>query len=204
MTPFRPANRYLILRHGHSQGNERGLVVSDPQRGREAFGLTECGRDQVRVTAATARDQGRLDPDTRVIASPFLRAVETARIVIDLLEISDFAQDDRLCERYCGSLEMGTDHAYPKVWEQDRRNPDHTQWGVESVSAMAVRLAALLRDLEGRYRHQRILLVAHGDVASTLLCWARGEDLRRHREVGTLATAELAEVVFSSAFPEPS
>lgn len=194
MTPERSANRYVVLRHGHSQANDMGLVVSDLQRGKTAFGLTERGRAQVCTSVRTARDAGHLGRDVVVVSSPFLRAVETARLAVDLLSVHGFTQDERLRERFFGTFELGNDRVYPEVWEEDRHDPGHTKWQVESVAAVAARLHALRVDLDSRHHGDTLLLVGHGDVASILLCQAMGEDLRRHREVGALGTAEWAEV----------
>lgn len=187
-------NRYFALRHGSSQANEMGLVVSDLQRGRNAFGLTDQGREQVRASVIVARDQETLDHKTIVVSSPFRRTVESARIVTQVLGTNGFTCDDRLRERHFGSLELGSSSHYPTVWEQDRLDPGHTQWEVESVNAIATRVQALITDLDTQYVHQTILLVTHGDTAATLLCWAAGKDLSRHREIGALQTAEICEV----------
>ncbi len=194
MTPGNTTNRYFVLRHGHSQANGMGLVVSDLQRGKTGYGLTEQGRDQVCARVRAARDAGQLDAHVVVISSPFLRAVETTQLAVAILGVKRFAQDKRLRERFFGTLELGNDRVYPQVWAEDRLDPGHTQWDVESVVAVAARLQALRVDLDGRHRGATVLLVGHGDVASILLCHAMGEDLRRHREVGALNTAGLAEV----------
>ena len=41
------SNKYLIMRHGESEANVAGLIVSDPAIGCERYGLTELGRQQV-------------------------------------------------------------------------------------------------------------------------------------------------------------
>lgn len=199
MFPPAPANRYFVLRHGFSQANDMGLIVSDLQRGKQAFGLTERGREQVTNTVTMARDQGTLDKNVVIVSSPFRRAVETAQIAVEVLGCEGgITQDQRLRERFFGSFELGKDTQYDQVWDQDRIDPSHTQWGVEAVTAEVIRVEALIRDLNRRCQNRTVLLVTHGDIASLLLCWARGEDLRRHREVGALETAGLCEVQWQS------
>lgn len=195
MSRTRPANRYWILRHGHSQANALGLVVSDPQRGRDAFGLTDTGRTQVRATLDSPLAR-RIPATPVIVSSPFLRAVESAQLAAAMLGVSAFSRDARLRERFFGTLELEKDCVYADVWEADRENPGHVRWGVEAVTAVRDRLAGLLADLDRQHPDRCVLLVAHGDVASTLLCWAAGEDLCRHREVGALPTAGLAELEF--------
>ena len=184
------ANRTFILRHGHSEANAAGLIVSDLQRGRSGYGLTEQGREQVRHTFR----QTSLPTPVVIVSSPFLRAVQTAEIAADHLGVSTVTQDDRLRERWFGEFELTKDTNYQKVWGQDAIDPTHTQWQVESTAEVAERLADLYTALNDRYPKHAILLVAHGDMASTLLCWAQGEDLRHHREIGSLATGCIAEV----------
>ena len=37
-------NRYFALRHGSREANARGIIVSDPRTGEEAFDLAAAGR----------------------------------------------------------------------------------------------------------------------------------------------------------------
>jgi probable phosphoglycerate mutase len=189
-----PAPRYWILRHGHSEANAQGRVVSDPRNGRDAYGLTDAGRRQVRKTLTEARDRELLTAPVSIVSSPFLRTVQSARLAAEILGVPEFTRDERLSERFFGALELGHDRVYPEVWEADRRNPNHTCWEVESVVAVQARLAALLADLDRSRPERTVLLVAHGDIASVLLCWAAARDLREHREVGPLETAALVRV----------
>lgn len=189
--------RLWVMRHGRSLANEAGLIVSDLERGRDHYGLTEEGRKQVIRTATEARDNGVLPNNLRIISSPLLRAKQSAAIAAQLLDIADVHVDERLRERYFGELEGMDDSHYPAVWEHDRIDADHHQWQVESVIQVWARLQELLSECTP----DPTLLVAHGDVASTLLCGTAGEDLRKHREIGPLETAGFAEVIFK--IPKP-
>lgn len=40
-------NRYLLMRHGHSQANEQGLIISTPARGLTSYGLSSRGEAQL-------------------------------------------------------------------------------------------------------------------------------------------------------------
>jgi len=182
----------LILRHGRSVANEQGRIASALANAEHDFGLTEEGRSQVLASLTEAPPTIR---SAVVVSSPLLRARETAEIAADLLGAS-VRVDHRLVERGFGELELASDERYESVWELDRRDPTHRTWGVESVVDVWARLQRLLGDL----RHDpdiaavdgaSILLVTHGDVASTLICGSRGEPLDRHREVGALTTGEL-------------
>jgi len=39
------------MRHGHSEANEQGIIVSRPEIGTRRYGLTEKGRAQVEASA---------------------------------------------------------------------------------------------------------------------------------------------------------
>lgn len=173
-------------------------MVSDPEHA-EAYGLTDAGREQVRAGVERARLKGLLEGRCRVVTSPLRRAQETARIAADLLA-AEVRTDPRLAERGFGELELGSDARYRAVWKADAADPDHTEFGVESVRAVERRVQALVRALEEETvaegasedgPGEAVLLSTHGDVASILYCSALGEPLERHRVVGGLANAEL-------------
>lgn len=169
-------------------------MVSDPEHA-EDFGLTEAGAAQVRASVLQAREEGTLGGRCRVITSPLRRARETARIAAELLG-APVETDARLAERGFGELELGPDARYRAVWDADRKDPDHTGLGVESVRSVQRRGASLVQGLEEEEEAadeapETVLLSTHGDVASILYCWALGEPLQRHRDVGALENAEV-------------
>ena len=188
--------RLLLLRHGRSVANERGLIASSLANAEQDFGLTEEGRAQVSVSVRAARS-GILLPVT-VVSSPLLRARETADVAAEILGTA-VRVDHRLVERGFGELELDSDDRYESVWKLDRRDPTHRTWKVESVVEVWARLRHLLKDLLDAPDLRAtpggsVLLVSHGDVASTLICGSSGEPLSRHREVGVMETGELRAV----------
>jgi broad specificity phosphatase PhoE len=187
-------NRFFLLRHGRSEANEAGLIVSDPVRGAQGYGLTPQGRDQVEASVNTAWQACLADSALYVVSSPFLRAQETARIAAGIWAIPSFQTDDRLRERSCGQFEMAQDQSYEQVWAQDRIDPEHRQGGVESVTDVWARGCSLVQELDQGATDTTFVLVTHGDVASALLCGAAQEDFRRHRELYALHTAEMRQV----------
>ena len=101
--------------------------------------------------------------------------------------------DDCLRERGFGELELTCDANYEKVWAEDAKDPGHTLWAVEAVRAVLERATSLIARVERAATGRTILLVTHGDVASTLSCAAAGMDLRRHR-LCAIQTAQLCRV----------
>lgn len=177
----------VLLRHGHSLANERRLIASRPENAADAYGLTPLGREQVRTSIGRAISQGSLARPVHLVCSPLLRARESAEVAGERLGV-DPAMDARLTERDFGELELGSDDLYHQVWAEDRRDPTHRRWGVESVAQILERTGALLQALALEAYAGTVVLCTHGDVASTLLCAAQGAPLEMHREVGALRT----------------
>ena len=51
-------NTYLIMRHGQSEANAQGIIVSDPKIGCFRYGLTALGREQAGAAAKRYLDVG--------------------------------------------------------------------------------------------------------------------------------------------------
>ncbi len=124
----RSGNRYFVMRHGEAQSNVRNVMdlQGDPENR-----LTEQGKNQaVHAAAELAREKIDL-----IIASPFLRTHETAKIVLKELGLPDSAlmTDERL--REAGSSD-------------------------ETVRA---RVGEFMFEVERRYSGKNILFVSHGD-----------------------------------------
>jgi probable phosphoglycerate mutase len=152
------------------------------------FGLTDEGRAQVRTNLEQAR--GLMSGPVSVLSSPLLRARETAEVAAELFGTRVHV-DDRLIERGFGDFEMDSDDRYEEVWEIDRRDPTHRTWNVESVVEVLTRLRRLRDELRADPFEGAVILVTHGDVASTLICASSGAPLSQHREVGGLATGQI-------------
>lgn len=184
-------HRYLLLRHGHSQANARGLIVSTPERGLKAFGLSPTGEAQL---AALVADWPGPAP-TRLLHSDFRRTTETAARVAARFGLA-LEVEPRLRERHFGALEGQGDDRYPEVWALDAEDPTHREHGVEPVTAVAARLRAVIDDLErqggqGGETGETILLVSHGDPLQILLTALEGRPLGTHRDRPPLAPASL-------------
>ncbi|RCV90515.1 histidine phosphatase family protein [Billgrantia montanilacus] len=179
-------NRYLLMRHGHSQANAQGLIVSTPECGLTAFGLSPQGVSQL--------DALLLDwcwpVPTRILHSDFLRTTETAARVAAHFELP-LQREPRLRERHFGDLEGQADDRYPRVWALDARSAEHVEHGVESVASVARRMQAVIETLEHSLDGETVLLVSHGDPLQILLTALEGRPLSRHRDREPLAPASL-------------
>ena len=187
------ANRYFAMRHGHSQANQRGIIVSRPENGCSGFGLSERGRRQVAEGIAAVSG---LDRSTLIVSSDFSRALESARIVHAMLDCTaPVAIDERLRERNFGSLELGPDDAYARVWREDAVDPDSENMGVESANSVTRRVTSLIADYESSHRGVTLLLVSHGDALQLLQTAFLRRDASRHRSLEHLETAEIRRLM---------
>ncbi|RUR30275.1 histidine phosphatase family protein [Vreelandella andesensis] len=186
-TSFYPwRNRYLLMRHGHSQANEQGLIISSPGRGLCGFGLSPLGEAQL----STVVDQWRWPTPTKVVHSDFLRTTQTAERVANAFGLT-LEKEERLRERYFGELDGQTDRYYPDVWALDAQDADHQQHQVEAVSRVAKRMCAVIEGLERRCDGETVLVVSHGDPLQILLTALANEPLTQHREQPSLQPASI-------------
>lgn len=176
-------NRYLGQRHGESEANVAGIVLSDPAEGVPRWGLTAKGKAQVATAIATAKELlGPAPAEIEVLCSDFLRTHETALLSAELLGAAPPTLEPGLRERFFGEHEGKSNALYQSVWDQDRLNPGHTELGVESALATSARLVALIMSLEVKTEGRTYLLVSHGDALQILQTAFLGESPATHRE----------------------
>ena len=187
------SSRFYLLRHGQSEANVKKLIASSLAAAGEAYGLTDAGCSQVLVSVIAARADGTLPTSCGVVSSPLLRARETAVIAAEALGTT-VRVDARLAERGFGEFELGPDEHYERIWAEDRANPAHERWGVESVTSILRRVTTLLHELQSSDAAAAFLLCTHGDVASVLLCATQGLPLAKHRDVGAMANGEVRRI----------
>ncbi|QTF94311.1 MAG: histidine phosphatase family protein [Halomonas sp. BM-2019] len=174
------------MRHGHSQANARGLIVSSPERGLAGFGLSPEGGAQLEALLA----DWRWPVPTGIVHSDFRRTTETAARVAARFGLA-LAAEPGLRERHFGELEGQGDHHYPEVWARDAESAEHRAFGVEPLTAVAERMGGVIAGLEARHQGETLLLVSHGDPLQILLTALVGRPLTRHREGAPLAPASI-------------
>ncbi|WP_083007634.1 histidine phosphatase family protein [Halomonas sp. GT] len=179
-------NRYLLMRHGHSQANEQGLIISSPGRGLSDFGLSPLGEEQL----STVIEQWRWPTPTKVVHSDFLRTTQTADRVAKAFGLT-LEKEERLRERYFGELDGQSDRHYPDVWALDAQDAGHQQHQVEAVSHVAKRMCAVVEQLERRCEGETVLVVSHGDPLQILLTALANKPLTQHREQPALQPASI-------------
>jgi broad specificity phosphatase PhoE len=187
-------NHYVLLRHGKSEANEHEIILSDPKAGVTGYGLTSEGRMQVTTTVQAAREHGLLDAATIIYSSDFKRCRETAEIARAILQCGPVQLTPVLRERFFGRLEHTHHSNYQKVWDLDKQDSDHTEYGVESARAVLKRTTGLIHTLEARYHNATILLVSHGDALQILQTAFEHVSPAHHRQLPHLAPAEIRAV----------
>ncbi|WP_231489561.1 histidine phosphatase family protein [Billgrantia saliphila] len=175
--PSRRCNRYLLMRHGHSQANAQQRIISTPSQGLLAFGLSRQGAQELDARLA----DWRWPIPTRILHSDFLRTTETAERVAAHFGL-EAQPEPRLREREFGEFEGASDRHYRDVWALDAHDPEHREYGVESVASVAARMQGVIASLESALRDETILLVSHGDPLQILLTALEGRLLSEHRD----------------------
>ncbi|MCA8866303.1 MULTISPECIES: histidine phosphatase family protein [unclassified Halomonas] len=179
-------NRYLLMRHGHSQANQQGVIVSSPERGIENFGLSEYGEQQLAQLVA----DWQWPVPTRVVHSDFLRTRQTAAHVAARFGLVP-SVDTRLRERHFGELEGQGDDRYPSIWALDAEDAEHRHYQVETLCEVASRMQAVIAAWEQQASGETILLVSHGDPLQILLTALANKPLTQHREQPALLPASV-------------
>lgn len=148
--------RILLVRHGQSTWNADGRW-----QGRADPPLSELGRRQAEVAATTVRELGA----TRIVASPLLRAHQTATIVAEALGL-DLAADPRLQERDAGAWTGRTRTEIEAGWPgylAGGRRPE----GFETDDLLHGRALAAIHDvatLAAAPDSGPVLVVSHGGL----------------------------------------
>ena len=148
--------RIYVARHGQTAWNVQCKVC-----GRTDLPLTEIGLLQAQRLAEEAA-KCKID---RIIASPMLRARQTAGAVADRCGLEIFI-DDRLIEQDYGQCE-GMDRLDPRFLEC-KRNFATRYPGGESMLDLACRVYAFLDELPAKYPEETVLLVCHGGVMRSI------------------------------------
>jgi probable phosphoglycerate mutase len=173
-----------IARHGATEWNIAELLC-----GRTDLPLSETGVAQAHTLGKSIAQEG-IQPD-RIIASPLLRARQTAEIVAQHIQVP-LRTDERLMEQHFGVFEGGFCRA--PAYLECKRNLAMRCPGGESAMDVACRVYGFLNDLKRERELQTVLLIGHGsawrvlhtyfaDVSNVdFPAWGMGNaELRRYR-----------------------
>ena len=170
-------DRIWVVRHGQSAGN----VARDTAEAAQSHWidiatrdvdtpLSELGRQQALALGEWFRGQDDAVKPTALLSSPYIRALETAQLIMESSGFSAgsrIVHDERLREKEFGILDrmtkFGITAEHPKLSEQRQhvgkfyfRPP-----GGESWCDVILRLRSVIDTLTRDYRRQSVLIVAH-------------------------------------------
>ena len=195
-----------IVRHGQSAGNvardsaeAAGLPVIDIAERDIDTPLSELGRRQARALGHWFGELPRERRPEVVLCSPYVRARETGRLLLEGARITPdslrLRVDERLREKEFGILDrlthFGIRQKYPELGEQRAhvgkfyfRPP-----GGESWCDVILRLRSLLEMMTREHGGQRVLVVAHQVIVNCMRYLVECMD-----EAQVLAIDKLADV----------
>ena len=180
-------NEYFLLRHGESFANREGIIISDLETGTKSYGLTGQGMDHIIHSAINTR----LDNNTIIYSSDFLRAKETAETFASIIDAKLMTLTPVLRERYFGEWEGTATSNYQTIWTADELNNHAENTTVESVYSVASRTMEFIHYLEDTHKHEKILLVSHGDILQILMTVSVGSCPSLHRLITPIKTGEI-------------
>ena len=196
-------NKYLIMRHGESEANVAGLIVSDPAIGCERYGLTELGRQQVLrsvtdyMLANFPTEASVSHPISKVICSDFLRTIQTANQLSRILGLPAPQIEPGLRERFFGDWEGKPDTHYPEIWKLDNEPVSQTIQNIETAIHVRRRGLDVIEKLERQFDNEVILLVSHGDMLQILMTAFFEIPAEQHRSVPHHKQAEIKSLMVS-------
>lgn len=164
-----------FARHGESHGN----VANDAARKAHALRLdidvndalvelTDAGVEQAVALGKWIGEQAQRQP-TRVVVSPYVRARETARLILKTSGLDDLplGVDERLRDREQGVLDRLTGAGVREQFPEEATRRDYVGkfWyrpsGGESWADVASRLRAWLLETRLAMPDERVLVVTH-------------------------------------------
>ena len=148
--------KIYIARHGETAWNAENKIC-----GRTDIPLNERGIEQAKLLAERLTDV-RID---RIIASPMIRARQTAQAVAEKYGLH-ITLDERLIEQNFGIYE-GKDRKDPD-YLANKRMFAYRYPGGESQMDVAYRVYGLIGELKEKYPDEHVLLVCHGGVCRVL------------------------------------
>ncbi|ATQ78395.1 histidine phosphatase family protein [Massilia violaceinigra] len=166
-----------LVRHGQSAGNvardaaeaAAGLLIDIAERDVDVP-LSPLGAEQSRALAGWFAAMPADQRPNVVLHSPYVRAAETARIIMEQLgpdSLMAVHVDERLREKEFGILDrlttLGIKHKYPELYEQRQhvgkfyfRPP-----GGESWCDVILRLRNIIDTITREFCNERVLIVGH-------------------------------------------
>lgn len=164
------AERLLTLvRHGRTRANAGGLL-----QGHVDNELDEVGHNQASVLGPAL---ARVAPVDRIIASPLLRAQQTAAAIAGHVGLA-VETDRRWIELDYGDYDgQPMSSIPPEVWARWRSDPDFRPPRGESMAELETRVHGALVDLAANDTGMHVVVVSHVSPIKAAVAWALGVDI---------------------------
>ncbi|AXK45304.1 histidine phosphatase family protein [Brachybacterium saurashtrense] len=175
-----PRTRLVLVRHGQTDYNREGRL-----QGQVDIPLNEAGLRQ----AASLAPVVAADPPDVLIASPLLRARETARVISRDTDL-EVRTDEAFLERGFGQWEGLRGEEIRRRWPDE-----HADWrahrpvlglGVEDRPEVAARVASACRTLMENHPGGTVMVVAHGAAITLGITALLGLDTHDFRGIAGL------------------
>jgi isoleucyl-tRNA synthetase len=171
-------NTYYVMRHGQTENNVKELwncdsTIPDP--------LTKEGEEKVYATAETLKDKN-ID---YIIASPFPRTQETAKIIAQVLGLKE---DQIIADARLGEWSVGKEYDrkpledYFKIRNNSADRYNFKAPDGESYIDVLRRTGECLYEIESIYKGKNILFISHGAVTRSLDLIGTGIDFNTLHE----------------------
>ncbi|MEK7607350.1 MAG: class I tRNA ligase family protein [Patescibacteria group bacterium] len=154
-------NRYFIMRHGGTKCNKNEIVSFKHE---SSDHITEEGKRQIKKSTESLRRK-KIDI---IISSPFVRTMETACQVAQILGIpeSEIIADGRIKEINPGNFDGRDWNEYHRAMYASGPNWfESTMPSGESLKDIQKRVGSFLYEIEEKYKGKNILIVTHGGPA---------------------------------------
>jgi len=172
-----------IVRHGQSAGNvardaaeAAGQVLIDIEFRDIDTPLSELGVEQARALGHWFGRLPRAERPEVVLCSPYVRAKETARLLVETADLGDMRLrfDERLREKEFGILDRLTKHGIRQKHPELHLQRSHVGKfyfrppGGESWCDVILRLRSLTEMMTREHGGQRVLVVGHQVIVNCL------------------------------------
>ncbi len=152
-------NKFIVMRHGEATSNVKKIINAVLENSNK-YPLTEKGGKQIAKAALELKNAGI----TKIIASPFYRTQETAKMLAKALNVP-IETNHELVEYKLYDLE-GKKEIPQSVEYFTQKMGNNENWG-----ELAVRMMNAIKKIDTTNENETILVLSHGDPIFILL-WA--------------------------------
>jgi broad specificity phosphatase PhoE len=166
------SQQLLVIRHGQALQNVLRIVNSDFENSKK-YPLTEKGIMQVHETSEALKIKlGLRDHKiAAVYVSPLLRTLQTARILLSDIGITDkkMRVEPLIRENRMGKLEERTEEEYLRFVGPNWDHSSAKDYGGETDEELTLRLKQFLAQVANAKLKGWVIIVTHGSPAKALI-----------------------------------